>query len=298
MACSKLAPTPQEQWRERMTTWYRDILTTTFCVPAPFHFNKVPYCRETVPGTGESAFVLKDPSVKSARAPSGSAQSAAPGTSHGHSAPQALWQQESPQLVPATVLASDIHDDFAQNHVLKNLRALGTARKEAMFILSQLNFGDYLNKPTYAAAVKQLKLPLPADVDTPLVKYSDGEIDFIIFHRLLGILIGELKAVGRYHILVENTEAPDADVVKRVQTAVKQLTKSKLVVSHIISDIAPGMTVRTTLFLPFVSSTQLLRVLTANPPLGRVSMLNSLAVSLSLCIVMNLTMGLFSFTKI
>jgi hypothetical protein len=274
MACSKLAPTPQEQWRERVTTWYPDILTTTYCVPAPFHFNKVPYRRETVPGTGESAFVLKDPS---APAPSGSAQSAAsaqstaaPGTSHGQSAPRALWPQESPQLEPVKVQSNDFHDDFAQNHVLRNLRALGEDRKKAMFILSLLNFGDFLNEPTYAAAVKQLKLPLPADVDTLQVKYSDGEADFIIFHHLLGILIGELKAVGRHHLLNEHTEAPDADVVKRVQTAVKQLTKSKLVVSHVISDIAPEMTVRTTLFLPFVSSTQLLRVLTANPALGRV----------------------------
>jgi hypothetical protein len=199
MACSKLAASTQEQWRKFVTSLYPDVLTKAYCVPAPFNFNKVPYRRETVPGTAECAFVLHDPSdsAPSGSAPSGSAPPA-PGTSHSLSAPQVLWSQESPQNVPVTVQASDVHDDVAQNHLLRNLRALGEDRGEAMFILSQLNFGDFLNEPAYAATVKQLRLRLPKDLDKK-VKYSHGEADFIIFHCLLGILIGELKAIGRYH---------------------------------------------------------------------------------------------------
>jgi hypothetical protein len=127
MACSKLAASTQEQWRKFVTSLYPDVLTKTYCVPAPFNFNKVPYRRETVPGTAECAFVLHDPSVSapSGSAPSGSAPSGsappaqpAPGTSHGLSAPQVMWSQESPHHVPVTVQASDVHDDVAQNHLL------------------------------------------------------------------------------------------------------------------------------------------------------------------------------------
>jgi hypothetical protein len=153
---------------------------------------------------------------------------------------------------------------------------LGEDRKEAMFILSQLIFGDFLNEPAYAATVKQLQLPLPKGLDR---KYSHGEADFIIIHCLLRILIGELKAIGRWHWVHHSTEAPDKEVVKRVQKAVKQLEKSKKVISYVIDDIAPSMTVQTTIFLPYVSSTQLHRVLTANRALGRVSFTDTLSIS-------------------
>jgi hypothetical protein len=45
--------------------------------------------------------------------------------------------------------------------------------------------------------VQQLGIPLPAHLDTSTTKYSDGEADIILFHRLLGILVGEIKAIGR-----------------------------------------------------------------------------------------------------
>jgi hypothetical protein len=157
------------------------------------------------------------------------------------------------------------------NHVMRNLRALGEDQNEAMFVLSQLNFGDFLNQPAYAATVQRLGLRMPADLDTPTVKYSDGEADILLFHRRLGILIGEVKAVGWWHATHNNTTAPDSDVAKRVQKAVKQLSNSKRIISHVISDVAPGLAVQTTLFLPYVSSSQLLRVLTANSASGQVS---------------------------
>jgi hypothetical protein len=121
---------------------------------------------------------------------------------------------------------------------MRNLSALGKDRKMAVFILSQLNFGQYLKKKkkTYEATVQQLGIPLPKHLDTLTTIYSDGEPDIILFHRLLGILVGEIKAVGRWHFLNNQTEAPDNDVMKRVQKAVQQLLNSKLVISHVIRD--------------------------------------------------------------
>ncbi|KAK7089592.1 hypothetical protein V1264_024407 [Littorina saxatilis] len=183
------------------------------------------------------------------------------------SAQYSLWTPESvPPCTPVNVQQTDISDDFAQNHVMVNLQELGNSCHEAMFILSQLNFGDYLNQPAYAAAAAQL--PRPSDKDTQQTKYSDGEADFVLIHRQRGILIGELKTVGRWQKDVNNPQPPaDADVAKRVTKAVKQLDRSETVVRHLVSDVAPGLTVRKTLFLPYVSTEQLQRVLDNDPQL-------------------------------
>ena len=275
-----------------MTSLYPEALTRTYCVP-PVHFNRVPYVRDTVPGTGLSALVLSDPAgssvhgVPPASQPSGSAAPvhSVPPVSQQSSPPPpySLWTPESdPQATPARVQESDVRDDTAQRHILANLQALGNAGQEPMFILSQLNFGDYLNEPSYAAAVEasQLpKLPRPADLGK---KHAAGDFDILLIHRRRGILVGELKSVGRNQPGVSRTPAQaDDDVAKRVGKAVKQLDKSETVLRHLVSDIAPGLLVRKTIFLPYVSSEQLHRVLTTNPQLGKVPL--SLSVCLSVC---------------
>ena len=150
-------------WRNFISFLYPDALRRTYCVP-PEHFNRVPYVRDTVPGTGQSALVLCNQPAGAApvhNVPPARQQSNPP-------APYSLWTQElDPTFTPARVQESDFRDDTAQRHVLANLRALGDARQEPMFILSQLNFGDYLNEPSYTAAVKASQppnLPRPEDL--------------------------------------------------------------------------------------------------------------------------------------
>ena len=186
--------------------------------------------------------------------------------------PYSLWTQEpQPPATPFRVQESDLRDDTAQRHVLANLRALGDAGQEPMFILSQLNFGDYLNEPSYTAAVKSSQLPnLPRPEDLGQ-KYAAGDFDILLIHRRHGILVGELKSVGSNLPSVSRTPAQaDDDVAKRVGKAVKQLDKSKRVIAHLVSDNAPGLTITKTIFLPNVRRADLQRVLTANPQLEQV----------------------------
>ena len=74
-ATSRNAPTT---WRSFILSLYPDALRRTYCVP-PEHFNRVPYDRDTVPGTGLSALILPVPvtppvhNVPSVSQPSGSA---------------------------------------------------------------------------------------------------------------------------------------------------------------------------------------------------------------------------------
>ncbi|KAK7094313.1 uncharacterized protein [Littorina saxatilis] len=252
--------------RQIVTLLYPDALTHTYCVP-PIQFNRVPYVRDIVPGTGHAALVLNPPSgaapVHIVLTPSQQ-----PPAAFSPSQYSLLTQESQPQAVPGHVQESDLRDDFAQNHVMVNLQELGNSRHEAMFILSQLSFGNYLNQHAYAAAAAQL--PRPSDLDTQQTKYSDGEADFVLIHRQHGILIGELKSVGMSQAFAQNPQPPaDADVAKRVTKAVKQLDKSETVVRHLVSDVAPGMTVRKTLLLPYQSSAQLKRVLDNNPKLKK-----------------------------
>ena len=338
-ATSRNAPTT---WRSFILSLYPDALRRTYCVP-PEHFNRVPYDRDSVPGTGVSALVLPVPvtpsvhnappvsqpsgsaapvqNVTSVSQPSGSAtpvqnvppvsqpsgsaelvhkvpwfsqpsgsatpaQNVPPVSQPSGSAasvqnvppvsqlvnpptPYRLWPEESQRpATPVRVQESDFRDDTAQRHVLANLRALGNAGQEPMFILSQLNFGDYLNEPSYSAAVQALQLPRPSDLGE---KYAAGDFDILLIHRRHGLLTGELKSVGINHAVLNLSPAQaDADVAKKVKQAVKQLDKSERVVSHLLSDLAPSMTVNKTLFLPYVSGVQLHRVLTADPSLEQV----------------------------
>ncbi|XP_070203098.1 uncharacterized protein [Littorina saxatilis] len=196
---------------------YPDALTCSYIVP-PVQFTRVPYNTDTVPGTGQEVLVL--PSSEQ------------------------LQQQQG-----------NIQADFAQQHVLHNLQQLGDSGKEVMFVVSELNFKDYLNKPFYAKHTG--KLPKPANLPKELRHHGkQGDFDILVIHRQYGIMIGEMKSVGK-------TEASGADteVVKVIAKAVKQLDKCEVHTRHMVSDIAPGLTVRKTLFLPYVSQAQLQRIL-------------------------------------
>ncbi|XP_070206773.1 uncharacterized protein [Littorina saxatilis] len=188
-----------------------------------------------------------------------------------------IWTPQPQSFTGSNVHDSDVRDDFSQHHVLTNLQELGQHRGETMFILSQLNFSSYMNKSSYAAAAAAKRLPRPGDLDKkgkkgkrskPTVVYSQGDFDVMVIHRQHGILLGELKSVGKNQSSLKLSQAQaDAEVAKRVAKAVKQLDKSETVVKHLVSDITPGLTVKKTLLLPYVSSTQLQRVLDADPQL-------------------------------
>ncbi|XP_070203630.1 uncharacterized protein [Littorina saxatilis] len=177
---------------------YPDALTHTYVVP-PVHLAWVPYKKDTVPGTDQEVLVL--PSSEQ------------------------LQQQQA-----------NIQADFAQQHVLHNLQQLGDSGNEVMFVVSELNFKDYLNKPFYAKHTG--KLPKPANLPKELRHHGkQGDFDILVIHRQYGIMIGEIKSVGK-------TEASQADtvVVKVIDKAVKQLDKCEVNARHMVSDIAPGLT--------------------------------------------------------
>nr|KAG5688053.1 hypothetical protein BaRGS_017807 [Batillaria attramentaria] len=177
-----------------------------------------------------------------------------------------MWSEDPNPNIEPTFDESDTYDDRAQQHVLHCLMELGQRQQEVMFVLSQLEYGNYLNKPSYAAAAGHL--PRPADLSR---SYHRGDFDVMVLHRNYGLLVGEIKSVGlKFASLSKSQAEADADVAKRVQTALKQLDKSETVIGHIVSDIAHGLLVKKTIMLPYVTAEQLERALKNNPQLAQV----------------------------
>nr|KAG5688811.1 hypothetical protein BaRGS_017043 [Batillaria attramentaria] len=170
-----------------------------------------------------------------------------------------LWTREQhPFAQPINVQETDSRDDFAQQHVLYCLQTLGEQRQEAMFVMSSLKFTDYLNKldATHAA-----QFPLPGDLPAT---QREGDFDVIVIHRKYGVLLGEIKSVG-----IHDNKPTDKAVADKVSKAVKQLDKCERVVNHVMSDVAPGVSVRKTLILPYISRTQLQHVLDGDSQLAQ-----------------------------
>nr|KAG5694948.1 hypothetical protein BaRGS_031231 [Batillaria attramentaria] len=111
--------------------------------------------------------------------------------------PQPLEETPHTKGGPPALLQSDVRDDTAQQHVLHCLRkiadgALPGNQPEVMFVLSQMNFGDYLNSPCYSSAATCL----PRPVDLSGQGLDRGDFDVLVIHRQYGLMVGEIKAVG------------------------------------------------------------------------------------------------------
>jgi hypothetical protein len=150
---------------------------------------------------------------------------------------------------------------------------------QAMVVMTQLDFGQYLGEPSYAATASML--PSPSNLKPqgkpkrgkkqPLNQAVQGDFDLLFLHHDHGLLAGEVKAVGaNFSSLQQSQQQEDAAVGKKVDQAVKQLEKSGAVLRHCVSDLQPAPRVQLTLMLPFVSRTQLRRVLAGNPRLRQV----------------------------
>ena len=106
-------------------SYYPNILTRPYSVP-PLHFNRVPYDLKQLP-SGQYVLVQRPPGQQSAQEV------------------QDLGESLKLQTVPS----EHAQDDFAQQHVLANLQVLAESRHEPQFIVTELDFKDYLNAPEH-----------------------------------------------------------------------------------------------------------------------------------------------------
>jgi hypothetical protein len=139
------------------------------------------------------------------------------------------------------------------------LQTIPDFEKEVMFIISQMDFGHYLNQPPWISAAATLPTASQMHSD------RDGDFDLLIFHRLLGILVGETKAIGDCPL-----KNPGRNLIARVTKAVKQLEKEVRVVKHRTSDLSTPPRVLATLMVPNISTVQLQNALASDSQLCEV----------------------------
>lgn len=159
-----------------------------------------------------------------------------------------------------------MRDDKAQRLVLNGLHALAEKSPEVMVVVSQLWFGNYLNKPSYAAAAAHFPRPVAMDK-----QHRQGDFDVLIIHSQCGLITGEIKSVGENLARINVTQQESDDILaRRIQQALQQLNKSEEVLRFLVSDL-PGVYVTKVLILPFVTRWQLVRVINSHPEVGQVN---------------------------
>ncbi|KAK7095128.1 uncharacterized protein [Littorina saxatilis] len=217
-------------WRERIQEWFPGLYTEAYFMP-PVLMRRTEHTEEQL-SSGQQVSVTRRP------------------------------LQNRPRGAGSVLTESDIRDDQSQQKVLDCLLHLSEKKKgdtEGMFVLSQLKFGHYLNKPTYAAAVAALPKTIQLKVD----KMDQGDFDILIIHKKHGILVGEIKAIGDL-FASPLTQAHCKTLSDKVEHSIKQLTKADAMIKHLLSDLQGQFRILKTVMLPNLGRADLERVLLQN----------------------------------
>ena len=93
-----------------------------------------------------------------------------------------------------------------------------------MFVISQLNFGDYLNEPCYSAAASLL----PRPIDLKSQHKHRGDFDVLLLHRRYGVLVGEVKSIGdQFSTLFPSARLQDQKVAREGEAGHQTVEQSR-----------------------------------------------------------------------
>jgi hypothetical protein len=224
-------------WRQRVQAWYPDYLKRPYFQPAVF-MNRTQH--QAAQFAGQNIFVYQPAVSTMPRLPFGAPKPAVP-----------------------ILLESNVRDDTVQGKVLRCLQNIPGFDTEVMFIISQLDFGSYLNQPAYAAAARSL----PRPVDLKSQKKHRGDFDLLIIHHDFGIFVAEMKAIGD-KVSSMTPQQLEQKIADRIRQAIGQLHKDNDVLKYIVSHHSPPPRIFNILMLPNVSTAQLQSILSSDPQLS------------------------------
>ena len=116
-----LAHPDMAQWRQRVQDWYPRWQKRTYFIP-PVYMHRAQY--QPTQAAGHNVHVTEPPVTTVPRG-------------------------GIPKGVPPPLLESDTRDDQTQQRILQLLNGIAEAQNEVMFVLSQLQYGDYLSAVSY-----------------------------------------------------------------------------------------------------------------------------------------------------
>lgn len=137
-------------------------------------------------------------------------------------------------------------------------------------VLSQLQFGKFLGKPSYAAA--NAFHPQPMTLSS---EYQQDDCDVLIMHNKRGLFTVEVNCVGTNFGQLTTTQKKHALITKELKNAVSQLNKAEVVLRYLVSDL-DDVSVCKIVALPNVRRKRLLKALTSDLQTAQVSALNKM----------------------
>ncbi|XP_025111742.1 uncharacterized protein LOC112574730 [Pomacea canaliculata] len=226
-------------WLQWVEAAFPDLDSRAYFLP-PVYFNRVPMTRQSA--AAQDVLVVRS-------APGQAGQSSQPVAT-----PSTAGQTCLPQ--PPCVLDSDVRDDAAMQRLLFCLQNMTEQKGEVLVGLSQLQFGQYLGEPCYAAAAAHL--PRPSNLPPSLPRnWKQGDFDVLLIHRHYGLVVCEVKAFGdNIQALSMSQQDIDNKIRKKLRDAVSQLDKAEAMLSHLVSDIAPGLRITKTIAFPNLTARQ------------------------------------------
>ncbi|XP_025113002.1 uncharacterized protein LOC112575383 isoform X2 [Pomacea canaliculata] len=152
-----------------------------------------------------------------------------------------------------------LRHDQAMHQLLQNLYLLAQSENEAMFVISQFKYNNYLAMSE--GVFNDHQLPMPDELGELDKDY--GNFDLLIVHRKYGLMVVVVRACSP-EPGDNNKEKDDSNIFEEIDSGVRQLQNAECVLPHVLSYQHWDVPVRKTLMLPNVSQEILRRVLRRN----------------------------------
>ncbi|XP_025111897.1 uncharacterized protein LOC112574803 [Pomacea canaliculata] len=157
---------------------------------------------------------------------------------------------------PVAVQDSDIRHDAAMGQVLFCLQNLSEKTGEVLVGITRLHFGQYLSEPCFSVAAAQLPRASSLPPDLPQ-NWKQGKFDVLLIHRHYGLVVCNVMSFGDItNDLKMSQEDVDKNIRKKLRDAVSQLDKAEAMLSHLVSDVCPGLRITKTIAFPNLTTDQ------------------------------------------
>ncbi|XP_025078797.1 uncharacterized protein LOC112554934 [Pomacea canaliculata] len=256
----------QTFWLQWVEAAYPDLKSRAYFLP-PVYFNRVPMSRQTI--AGQDVMILDSPSekarerrglltkivslLKSSKTHEPQHQAVLPSNT------QVMTPSETDETSishPATAQDSDIRDDTAMKQVLLCLQNLSEKTGEVLVGITRLHFGQYLSEPCFSVAAAQLPRASSLPPDLPQ-NWKQGKFDVLLIHRHYGLVVCNVMSFGD---ITNDLKMSQEDIVKtirkKLRDAVTQLNKAEAMLSHLVSDVCPGLRITKTIAVPNLTTDQ------------------------------------------
>ncbi|XP_025083122.1 uncharacterized protein LOC112557462 isoform X2 [Pomacea canaliculata] len=165
----------------------------------------------------------------------------------------------------------DFNTESAHQRALFCLKKMAEAQTEVMVILGQPRLGDRsLHTPFTAADAHMFPCNSPPPTLTQsLVGWGKGDCSLLLVTRNYGLVVCQMKMMGVSHLrsFRQPEEKLDVFIRKVARQAMQQILLRERSVSWVVNQYAPGLAVRKTLGLPFVTSQEFVGAVSGDPTL-------------------------------